>query len=331
MAKLDGQRPKLLFLLKILNEYTDEEHGISIKDIIEKLATYDVPAERKSIYADMDCLKALGYSLTMTRRRREAYYTLHKRDKQDLTIGELKILVDAVQASRFVSENKSRELIGKLSRLASRYQAAQLRRQVYLANRVKSINESGFKNIDKLHEAINRNKTITFTYLKWTAKKKLVPRKPEPYRVSPLAVTWSDENYYLIAYDPAEKIEKNFRVDKMENIAVTEQDREGTAVFDKDSFGSYSSRHFGMFNGQEVYIKLLCENDLAGVIIDRFGKAVPIQKQDENHFSCTVKIYDSQQFIGWVVGLGQGIKITGPNSMVERMKEAVRQLQAAYL
>lgn len=185
MAKLDGQRPKLLFLLKILNEYTDEEHGISIREIIEKLAAYDVPAERKSIYADMDCLKALGYSLTMTRRRREAYYTLHKRDKQDLTIGELKILVDAVQASRFVSENKSRELIGKLSHLASRYQAAQLRRQVYLANRVKSINESGFKNIDKLHEAINRNKIITFTYLKWTAKKKLVPRKPEPYRVSP--------------------------------------------------------------------------------------------------------------------------------------------------
>lgn len=331
MAKLDGQRPKLLFLLKILSDCTDEEHGISMREIIEGLEHYGVPAERKSIYADLDCLKDLGYDISMQKKDRDAYYTLHKRDKEDLTISELKILVDAVQASRFVSEKKSRELIGKLSRLASRYQADQLRRQVYLANRVKSINESGFKNIDKLHEAINQDKVITFTYLKWTEKKKLVPRKSQPYRVSPLAVTWSDENYYLIAYDMEKKIKKNFRVDKMENITVTDEDREGTELFDKDSFGSYSSSHFGMFNGQEVHVKLLCANDLAGVIIDRFGKNVPIQKQDKEHFSCTVKIYDSQQFIGWVVGLGQGVKIIGPDSMVENMKEAIRKLQEAYL
>lgn len=332
MAKLDGQRPKLVRIIEILNECTDENHGLTINELIKKLDAYNVPAERKSIYKDFECLADIGYTITSERRNRETFYTLKKRDK-DLTIGELKILVDAVQSSKFISKNKSNELISKLSRFASQYQGEQLKRQVYLSDRVKTRNDGGFKNIDKIYNAINNDRQIFLSYLKWTEKKELVSRHgAKRYRLSPWAVTMSDENYYLVAYDHDEKKIKHFRIDKMDNIVVSEESgREGKDFFDSNNFGEYCTCHFGMFNGKKVFVTLLCQNDLAGVIIDRFGKDVSMMKSDENHFTVTVKIIMSAQFIGWVIGLGKGIKILAPEEAVEKMKETIAFLQEAYL
>lgn len=332
MAKLDGQRPKLLRLLSILQENTDPEHGLTMDEIIAQLDKYEIPAERKSIYADFDCLNDIGYKISMKKKQRKVTYRL-VRGKNELNLSELKILVDAVQASRFVSRNKSRELIGKLAKLTSRHQAKQLQRQLYLSDRVKTINESGFKNIDKIYEAINNDRQISFNYLQWSIQKELVPHRGNKlYKLSPWTIAWVNDNYYLIAYDSEVEKIKHFRIDKMQNITMLDYSpREGGEHFAQHDMSSYSERHFGMFSGQEYHVTLECENSLVGVIIDRFGKDVSIMKKDDDHFTATVKIYMSNQFIGWVVGLGGGIKVTGPDEVVEEMKKAVRRLRKSYL
>ena len=332
MAKQNGQKLKLLRLLNFLKENTDQEHGVTMDDIISHMEKYNIPAERKSIYADLERLTDAGYGIEKQKKDYTVFYHL-LRPKYDLTLSELKILVDAVQASRFVSENKSRELISKLSKLTSRFQAKQLQRQVYLSDRVKTINGSSFKNIDKIYAAINRDRMISFTYLQWSTKKELLPRRGNKlYKLSPWSVAWVNDNYYLIAFDSEAKEIKHYRIDKMQNIIILDlSQREGSDYFAGHDMSSYSERHFGMFNGKECHVKLECRNDLVGVIVDRFGKDVPIMKKDDEHFTTTVKIFMSNQFIGWVVGLGDGIKVVGPDEVVEEMKLAVKNLRKLYL
>ncbi|MDO4204176.1 MAG: WYL domain-containing protein [Selenomonadaceae bacterium] len=332
MAKQNGQKLKLIHLLNILKESTDKDHGITMSEIISKLEKFDIPAERKSIYADIDRLIDIGYGTEKIKRDKNVFYHL-TRPPQDLTLPELKILVDAVLASRFVSENKSRELINKLGKLTSRYQAKQLQRQVYHSDRVKTINDSGFKNIDKIYEAINRDRMISFTYLQWTIKKELEPRRSNKlYKLSPWTIAWVNDNYYLIAFDSAAQKIKHFRIDKMQNITILDLScREGSDHFTQHDMSNYSERHFGMFGGRECHVKLECHNSLVGVLLDRFGKDIPIMKKDSEHFETTVKIFMSNQFIGWIVGLGDGIKVVGPDEIVAEMKQAVEHLRQTYL
>ncbi|MDF2821885.1 MAG: hypothetical protein K0R15_2333 [Clostridiales bacterium] len=237
---------------------------------------------------------------------------------------ELKLLVDAVQSSKFITHKKTNDLIKKIESLASTYEASKLQRQVYVAKRIKTQNESIYYNVDKIHEAISVNVRISFQYFEWTIDKQMIFRKDgERYIISPWALTWADENYYMVGYDDEGGIIKHYRVDKMKDIQITDIRRQGKEQFKGLDMAVYSKRLFGMYGGKEETVKLQFENKLVGVVIDQFGKEIQIRKEKEDHFTVNVKIEVSQTFLGWIFGLGSGVKILSPVNVVEQMQRMV--------
>ena len=326
MGKSTNQKLKLFYIIKMLSENTDEEHVLSTQDIIRKLGENDIKAERKSIYDDMACLIDYGYDIILKKGRINGGYYLASRDFE---LAELKLLVDAVQASQFMTVKKSRELIKKLETLTSRHQAIQLQRQVYVAGRVKTENERIYYNIDTIYKAIAENKKITFTYLKWGLDKTLKPRKEgEKYILSPWALIWQDENYYLAAYDSfAEKI-KHYRVDKMGSVSLTQEKRDGKEQYDQINLAEYTKQTFGMFGGEEEVVTLKLTDQLIGVILDRFGKETDIRELEDGYFSVRIKAVVSGQFFGWLTGLGEDVKIVSPilvkNKYIEWLQNVLK-------
>lgn len=261
MAKGTNQKLKLIYLIKILLEKTDDEHSITMTEILEALAAYDITAERKSIYTDFESIRELGIDVIGEQKGKMFYYHVSGRQFE---LAELKLLVDAIQSSRFITARKSNELIKKLESMASIHEAKQLQRQVYVAGRIKTMNESIYYNVDEIHNAIAANKKIRFQYFKWNVKKEMELRKDGAfYEVSPWALSWDDENYYLIAYDTAAGKIKHYRVDKMLKISCLKDQRDGKELFDKFDMAAYARKSFGMFGGEEQYVKLLCENSLS--------------------------------------------------------------------
>ena len=328
MAKGDNQRLKMLYLVKVLMEETDDEHALTTPEIIERLKAYEVNVERKALYRDLEELKAFGLDIISEQRGRNVYYHIGHRDFE---LPELKLLVDSVQSSKFITEKKSKALIKKLESLVSKYEAKHLQRQVVLSGRVKSVNESVFYNVDQLHDAINANKQIRFKYFQWTVKKKMEMRKDGAwYTASPWCLMWDDEYYYMVAFDSEESRIKHYRVDKMLNISQLGEDREGQKEFQDFDIPHYAKSVFGMFSGEITHVTLEAENSMVGVLIDRFGKDLSLHPIDETHFSAHMDVAVSQQFVGWIVALGEGIKITGPSSVVERMKAETKRLCRQY-
>lgn len=329
MSQGSNQKLKLVYLMKILLEKTDETHSISMREIIESLEAYGVSAERKSIYNDMEILRTYGMDIIGEQENRTYYYHVGNRQFE---LAELKLLVDSVQAAKFITARKSNELIKKIEGFASKYEASQLHRQVYVAERVKTMNESIYYNVDLIHSAIGANQKIRFQYFQWNVKKEMELRHDgEFYEVSPWALSWDDENYYLVAFDGKEEKIKHFRVDKMLKIELVDAKREGKAKFQCFDMAVYARKMFGMFSGEEENVKLMCENRFAGVMVDRFGKDIVMIPVDEEHFSLTVKVAVSGQFFGWIFALGEGVKIVGPESVRARVKEEVQRLSKQYL
>lgn len=328
MAKSPNQKLKLLYLMKILLEQTDENHRITMTEIIENLASYNISAERKSLYNDIESLRLYGLDIIGIQEGRTYFYYVGSRRFE---LAELKLLVDSVQSAKFITAKKSSELIKKLEGLASRYEASKLHRQVFVAGRVKTMNESIYYNVDRIQTAIGENSKITFQYFQWNVEKKMELRHDGAvYKVSPWALSWNDGNYYLIAYDGEKGIIKHFRVDKMLHIELNGEKREGKQVFQSFDMAAYARKMFGMYGGKEERVRLECENSFAGVIIDRFGKDVTLNRLDDTHFFVNVEAAVSRQFLSWVIGLGEGVKITGPESVVARMKDEIRRLMRQY-
>ena len=328
MAKGNNQKLKIIYLMKILLEKTDEEHSITMPEIIAALESYGISAERKSIYSDIENLRVFGMDIIGEQRDRTFYYHVGNRQFE---LAELKLLVDSVQSAKFITVKKSNELIKKIEGFASKYEASQLQRQVYVSGRIKTMNESIYYNVDKIHTAIGANSKITFQYFQWDVNKKMVLRRNGAfYEVSPWALSWDDENYYLIAFDSKEDKIKHFRVDKMLHIELKNEKREGKGRFQKFDMAVYAKKTFGMFGGEEQTVKLLCDNTFAGVMIDRFGKDIFMVPVDDSHFTVSVNVAVSRQFLAWVFALGEGVKLVEPQSVVEQMKEEAGRLMRQY-
>ena len=324
----NNQKLKILYLMKILLEKTDETHSITMPEIIASLQAYGINAERKSIYTDMENLRLFGLDIIGEKMDKSFSYYIGNRQ---IELAELKLLVDSVQASKFITAKKSNQLIKKIEGLASKYEAAQLQRQVYTTERIKAGNEGIYYNVDQIHTAIASNQQIKFHYFNWDVNKKQVLRKDGAYyQVSPWALSWDDENYYLVAYDSAEEKIKHFRVDKMLHISAIEEKREGSKKFQAFDMGAYAKKMFGMFGGDEEMVKIVCKNELAGVMIDRFGQDVSLIKEDAEHFSINVRVAVSSQFLSWVMALGDGAKIVSPERVVDKVREEIKNLAEQY-
>lgn len=312
MAKNSGQKLKLLYIVKILTEESDENHPVSTKTLIEKLGNYGVSAERKSIYDDIAKLQDFGYDIIQMDNRNGGGYYLASREFE---LAELKFLVDAVQSCRFITQKKSRELIKKLERMSGKYDAGQLQRQVYVAGRVKTENESIYYSIDALHHAMQENKKISFLYMEWNGKKELVPRKNGVrYNISPWTLIWKDENYYLVAYDDVAGILKHYRVDKIADVEMLSEKRNGREVFESMDLAVYANTTFGMYGGELCDVVLRFPEKMVGVVIDRFGKEISIRKDGEL-WRARVKVMVSPQFYGWMSAVGKEIQIVSPQNV----------------
>ncbi|MBQ2676880.1 MAG: WYL domain-containing protein [Clostridia bacterium] len=327
MAKSANQKLKILYLLKILQSQTDEDHALTMNQLIDRLAEYDITAERKSLYDDIKSLQDFGVDIICDRSKNGGYRVVGR----DFQLPELKLLVDSVQSSKFLTHKKSAEMIKKLESLCSEHEAKQLQRQVYVANRVKNMNESIYHNVDHIHNGILQNKKIKFKYFEYTVDKERVFRKNgEFYVISPYALMCDDENYYMLGYDLEAGIMKHYRVDKMMHIDLCDQPRDGEKQAEKLDIGAYSGKLFSMFGGDEQLVKIEFDNSLIGVVIDRFGKDVSVIKTDDNHFAVHIKAVVSPQFFGWLAGLGVGAKILYPSDVQQKMKEYIKSIAKLY-
>lgn len=330
MAKGNNSKLKLSYLTRIMLEKTDDEHGLTLPQILEELERYGVTAERKSIYADFaDMNDKLGIEIIKEQKGRETYYHVGSRDFE---VAEIKLLIDAIQSSKFITEKKSNELIKKVKGLVSHHQAVQLQRQVYVHGRIKTMNESIYYNVDTLHAAIAKNSKIKFQYCGWYTNKKLVPlHNGDFFTVSPWALTWDDENYYLVAFDHYEEKLKHYRVDKMVKISILDERRGGREVFEAYDMAAYSTVNFGMFHGEIKKVHISFPNYMVGVFIDRFGKDIPIHPAEgENRSRTSVDVAVSKQFFGWIASLGRWVKIEGPEAVVAEMRDFAQKLSKVY-
>ena len=312
MAKSSGQKLKLLYLMDILKKHTDKDTFITMEQILALLEKHNITAERKSVYEDINALRDFGLEIELVRNK--GYHLLTR----DFETSELKLLVDAVQASKFITEKKSTELIKKLENLTSKNNASELQHSVIMRERIKTMNESVFLTVDSIQLAMAKNKKLSFKYFDWDIYKKKVYKKDgKSYIVSPQALTWDDENYYLLAFDEDAQILKHFRVDKMTALFTLDEKRStvGTTRFNT---AEYSKKMFGMYGGQLQKVKLQCDASLAGVFIDRFGLNSIITPL-EDHFEIIVEVALSPVFLSWLMQFGNKVKVLSPENVKEEL------------
>ncbi|MBQ1934988.1 MAG: WYL domain-containing protein [Clostridia bacterium] len=329
MPRNESHRAKILHVLRMLYEKTDEKNGITTAQIIAGLEDMGIEAERKSIYRDIETLCEFGVDIE--KRKGPDHGLTYHLISRTFEIAELKLLVDSVQASKFITRKKSEELIEKLESLASGAQAQQLRRQVYVSNRIKTMNESIYYSVDYIHSAMTENKKISFKYFDWNEKKEKVLRHDgRIYTVSPWALMWDDENYYLIAYDSASGRKRHYRVDRMVEMSVSDELREGGEELAGVDTALYSKQTFGMFDGKEETVRLRCHNSLANVMVDRFGKETTFFTADSEHFDIVVKVMLGPVFLSWVATFGSDIRIMSPDSVIEQYLALMRRATKQY-
>lgn len=338
MSKSEGQKMKLFALKDILEKETDATHGITMKRIIELLDGRGIKAERKSIYDDLRAFRDSEILDVTEAQGQNREYSVASRIFE---VSELKMLIDAILASKFLSEKTTRDLIGKLESFCSKYEKKDLHRNMVIANRVKTIGSSNtlFAHVDKIHRAISRNAKISFRYFYYdVGKQKKFMQKGAEYIVSPWVMIYADDNYYLLAYTGTEF--KHFRVDKMDDVKVFIEDsngveivtalREGKDEFDKVDMSAYTKYTFSMYGGEITPVTMVFQNRMVGTVMDRFGKDVVLMKEDKDHFRITVPVAVSDQFFGWIFGLGNYVTIVGPEDVKEKMKENLAKVAKRY-
>lgn len=326
----DNQKQKMLVLARIFKEESDPDHRLSMRQIIAKLATHGIKANRKTLYQDFRELTDYGIEIEKYQEGREHSYYVANRDFE---LVELKLLVDAVQSAKFIDEDKSKRLVEKLGKLGSIHEAGQLKRQVIMTGRVKTQNHQVYYNVDAIHSALLTDQQIKFQYFQWNIKKEMELRHDGAfYQVSPWALMWSEENYYLVGTDQEDKVLKHFRVDKMRKIKRLSENRDGSNPLKDELITRYKKSLFGMYGGEATHVELLFQKGLAGVLIDRFGLDISFYKtENPEYFRTFVDVAISRQFLGWIMALGDRIKIMGPYSVIERMQSEIQRLGEQYL
>ncbi len=333
MQGIANKKARPLYVMKILLEKTDENHALSLSAITKELLDYGFTAERKSLYDDIETLTAFGLDIETTREGGGFGYYIAERDFQ---MPELKLLVDSVQCAKFITPKKTVELIRKLEKLCSENQAKDLQREVLVSDRVKTVNENIYYITDIIHSAILSENKIAFAYFDWKLGsgkdkvKKEYRRAGEKYVVSPYALTWDDENYYLVAYDEAADKVKHYRVDKMDTPTVLDEKRGADRKMKGFNIASYAKKTFGMFGGEECDVTLEFSADLLGVVIDRFGGKVFISKADKDRFKVNVKVAVSPVFYSWLFNFGTDVKILSPQKIADEFRERAKAIAKHY-
>ena len=328
MGKGGNDKFRLVYLIDIFEKSSDEEHPISIREISKKLDALGVSSSRQTLYKDIEDLKSIGYDIVCVKKEGRYGYYLSGRT---FDLAELKLMVDAVQSARFITGVNNGALIDKIGTLTSTYRAGQLKRQVYVADRGGDYGREIYENIDRIHEAIYCKVRIRYKYYEWSADKVKVARHSgNYYTATPIALIWDSENYYLVAYDAEADNIKHFRVDKLGRVYLTNEKADENDKIACLDLAKYSSQVFGMYGGDSELVTLVCENSLAGVVIDKFGQQVTFFKEDEKRFSVRVRVMLSPNFFSWVFMFGGRIEIKSPDNVVKKYVDTLCDILERY-
>lgn len=316
MSKSDS-KSRILHIYRILVEETDNEHQITIQQIIDRLSEVGINAYRKTVQSDIRLLKEFGFDIECKRSSQNRYYI----NSNIFTFSELKLLVDAVEASYFITQSKSAELIGKLSDLTSEHNAEKLSRHIFLSKRIKSDNEEIYEVVDKIHTAINSNHQITFLYYEYdNMKNRVLRNNGNRYQFSPYGMTWEDNKYYVVGYSVKHNKIISFRVDRMSDVVVS--DNICVPQTEKFSIADYVGKVFRMYDDEPIEsVTLKCRNKVMKSVIDRFGLEVKTAPLNEDYFIAVVDVSTSQTFFGWVFQFGGDIKIIKPAKVKTAFQE----------
>ena len=327
MGKSADSKLRLLYLMRYLLRQTDEAHPAGIADMLDELGRYGITANRKTVYDDLESLRTFGLDLVTAKSSGTGYYIASR----DFELPELKLLVDSVQSSKFITQKKTLSLIRKIEGLASVYEGQFLQRQVYVHNRVKTMNESVYYNVDEISNAIARDRGIRFRYFDYAPDGSRAYRHEGGwYRVSPFALMWDNENYYLLGWDEESGELRHYRVDKMERIAAREEVRRGKEAFAAVDMAAYSQQVFGMFGGEAQPVRMRFTQRLAGAVIDRFGREPILTPDGEEHFLLTAPVAVSPQFYAWLLGFGDEAEVLGPSAVRQGLKDYLDGIQKLY-
>lgn len=326
MPKSFNQKQKLLYLAQYLLRETDEDHPVTVAKLISYLESVGISAERKSLYDDLEQLTVFGLDVIHRPGKYGGYFIGGRR----FELSEVKLLVDAVQSSRFLTRKKSEELISKLQTLASRHEGASLAHTVFVANRIKNMNESIYINVNAVSTAIEKDEKIRFQYFEWSSGgQKKLRRDGASYVVSPFHLIWDDENYYLVGVEEESGEKRHFRVDKMLSIKRLDERRAGKEIFEDFDFASYEKKLFGMFNGREERVTVRCADEVAGVFFDRFGSDL-VTRTTPGGFETTLSVVVSPLFYSWLMGFGNKVKILSPQSVQDDFCKLARSVLENY-
>ena len=324
MPKSDNQKLKILYIYEYLMKYSNENHPVKAAELIEMLEKKDISCDRKTIYSDIRALQDYGLDIEIQPGRNGGYFVASR----IFELPELKLLIDAVQSSRYLTEKKSRELIGKLCAQCNEEDARFVRRNVFVSGRVKSMNESIYYNVDTIQEAIGENRQITFRYFDWDMKGQRAYRE-KAYAASPYGLLQDNENCYLLAYSQRHGV-TSYRVDRMANITLLEEKRLPCPELADTNLQQHANRMFQMFAGEMADVKMRFHKTLLNVVIDRFGKETMLIPDGNEHFIFTVKVAVSPMFLSWVIGFGGLAKILYPQSVADACVQLCKETVAQY-
>ena len=319
-----NSKVRMLCVLSYLEQNTDENHACTTKELIKMLEAKGFGADRKSIYNDIHSLSEYGYDIEGLENGR---YRLVSRDFE---LAELKLLVDSIQYSRFITSRKTNELISKIEKLCSKDEATKLKKQIVFQTATKSMNETVYYNVDKITTAIVSDRRISFKYFEYTVSGKQYRKNGKLYVVSPFSMIVDDENYYLLAYSNETKDLRHYRIDKMESIEIGKSRRQGKEAFEKEDMSHYTSRVFGMFKGEEKDVHLRFSNSLAGAARDVLGSDLMFIPDGTEHFTTHAKVQISSHFFGWLFALGEGVEILEPEDVRQEMIKQIDAINNNY-
>lgn len=327
MLAQNATRIKLLKIWEILCQETDEEHPMESTELIEKLAEMDIHCERKTIYRDIETLIECGYDIVCERGKKNKYYVLDR----SFDLAEIHIMLDAIQAASFITDKKTGLLVDKVANLAGSRKGEVLKRNIVAFNKTKNTNESIFYSVDEIVRAISKKKKIEFKYFDYDAKHKKVYRKEGGrYVMNPYSTVFSDDNYYLLAYNDKYKTIMHYRVDRMDNVKMMDDDIVPLEEGKNFDITKHKKGVFGMFTGDEQEVRFIVDKSMLDVVFDRFGKNVQLMQHDEDKYTFTANVQVSPIFMGWCCAFGNKIKVVAPESVVEQIKEHIKHISSAY-
>ena len=325
MPKSDNQKLKILYILDYLQRNSHADHPIRASELIHMLEKqHNILCERKTVYSDISALQEYGVDIVSVPGKNGGYYIASR----NFELPELKLLIDAVQSSRFLTEKKSRELIEKLCRECSVHEARLVRRDVLVSGRVKSMNETIYYSVDTIQEAIGQNRQISFRYFDWNLDGSRRYREKD-YTASPYGLCQDNENCYLLAFSPRHGV-TSYRVDRMADIQLLEEIRIPCPELTGKNLVEHANRLFQMFSGEATDVKMRFHRSLVNVVVDRFGRETMLIPDGDEHFVFTVRVAISPIFLSWVIGFGSKAKILHPQGVAEQCRQLCLEAMSQY-